>query len=151
LAARRRGLSQSEAMREVGVSRSSAWRYDRLFNRELAARAAVRERFSKDQRANDDADALQAAADKDVVIEGRIPMPPWGDSQNGSQVTSQAEEQLPEDGSYPSGLLERRQRVQEAPSLPSGHPMLNRRAVVVAHGGIADPLPDEPLPHIMPI
>jgi hypothetical protein len=95
LAARRRGLSQSEAMRQVGVSRSSAWRYDQLFNQEEAERAAVRERFSKGQPRNDNDDALREAADKDVLLEGQIPISPW----DGSRVAPSAEESLVEDGS----------------------------------------------------
>ena len=136
LAARRRGLSQSEAMREAGVSRSTAWRHDKLWNQEEAARAALRARVEATKRANDNEDALREAAVKDVAVQGQVPMPPWVDSQNGSRPTPSAEEQLAEDGSYPSGLLERRQRAQDAetPSLPSGHPMRNRRAVTVLHG-----------------
>jgi hypothetical protein len=145
---RRRGLTQTEARRECGISRASAWRWDKLLEAEEAQRAEVRARYAK----HDNEDTLREAGLKDVSVQGSIPMPPWVDSQNGSRPTPSAEEQLPEDDSYPSGLLERRKRAQaaaETPSLPSGHPMLNRRAVVVAHGGIADPLPDEPLAHMM--
>jgi hypothetical protein len=161
LAARRRGLSQSEAMKEVGVSRSSAWRYDQLFKHEEAERAAVRERFSKGQPVNDDDEVLREAADRDVVLEGRptIPIPPW----DGSRAKL-AEETLVGDGSFPAGLLERRQRAQGAapPSLPSQHPMLNRRAVVVSRGAMPESqdisgrlsrpprLPEEPPTRIMP-
>jgi hypothetical protein len=82
-------------MRQVGVSRSSAWRYDQLFNQEEAERAAVRERFSKGQPRNDNDDALREAADKDVLLEGQIPISPW----DGSRVAPSAEESLVEDGS----------------------------------------------------
>jgi len=124
-------------MRQVGVSRSSAWRYDQLFNQEEAARAAVRERFSKGQPRNDNDDALREAADKDVLLEGQIPIPPW----DGSRVAPSAEESLVEDGSYPAGLVERRQRAQGAASLPAQHPMRNRRAVTVGRGQM--PLSDD--------
>jgi hypothetical protein len=145
-------------MREAGVSRSSAWRYDQHWNREQAQRAAVRERFAKGQPRNDNDDALREAADKDILLEGQIPIPPW----DGSRVAPSAEESLVEDGSYPAGLLERRQRAQGAgtPSLPVQDPILNRRAVTVSRGQMSESqdmsgtlnrppfLPEDPLPFL---
>jgi hypothetical protein len=102
LEARRRGLSQTEARKEVGISRSSAWGYDQLFNQEEAPSAAVRERVtSRANRANDDDDALREAADRDVVLEGSptFPVPPW----DGSRVEPSAKESLVEMGASPLG------------------------------------------------
>jgi hypothetical protein len=148
LAARRRGLTQSEAITEVGVSRSSAWRYDQILHAQEAQRAEVRQRYAS--HPTDGEDALRAAADKDVEIAGPIPMPPW------EGPARPADDPLVEDGSFPSGLLERRMRVQEASSLPLQHPMFNRRAVTVGHGEMPlsedmggrlsrpTPMPEEP-------
>jgi hypothetical protein len=67
LAARRRGLMQTQARTEAGVSRSSAWRYDQFLAQEEAAGAAVLERYKgHDAQANDHEDALREAADRDV-------------------------------------------------------------------------------------
>jgi hypothetical protein len=131
-------------MRLVGVSRSTAWRYDKLFNREEAERAIVLERYAGHR--DDEEDALREAADKDVEL-GVVPMPP--DSWGRSQAKPSVEEALIE-GDYPAGLLERRQRVQGERGLPFGHPMLRGSGVVVAHGDITESLPDEPLTGIMP-
>jgi hypothetical protein len=133
LAARRRGLSQSEARKEAGVSRSTAWRHDKLFHQEEAERAAVLDRVeaSRAARESDDDEALREATVKDVTIEGRIPMPPWGDSQDGTRVAPSAQEPLVEDGSFPAGLLERRQRAHAS---QGAAPLPSRRGVVVMHG-----------------
>jgi len=137
---RRRGLTQTEARRECGISRASAWRWDKLLEVDEAQRAEVRARYAK----HDHEETLREAGLKDVSVQGQVPMPSWGDSQNGSRPTPSAEEQLPEDDSYPSGLLERRKRAQaasqsaETPSLPSQHPMPNRRAVVVSRGAMPE-------------
>jgi len=161
-------------MREVKVSRSSAWRYDQFFNREMAERAAVLERLSDrvdastEQANDDDEETFREAEVKDVVLEGpaTYPFPPWDGSQNGASRTAPSvEESLVEDGSFPAGLLERRQRAQGAapPSLPSQHPMPNRRAVVVSRGAMPESqdmsgrlsrpprLPEEPPTRIMPL
>lgn len=147
LAARRRGLSQSEAMREVKVSRSSAWRYDQLFNQEETARAAIRDRVN---RAKDDDEALREAADKDVELAGpsTLPMPPWE-----SRVSPSAQEPLVEDESYPAGLLQRRMRAQAAGAreLPRNHPANRSGAVTLARGEINDRLPNEQPSRNLPV
>jgi hypothetical protein len=138
LAARRRGLSQSEAMKEVGVSRSSAWRYDQLWNHEEAARAAVLERVeaSRAARENEKEDVLREAQAQDVSISGpaTFPEPPveWGGSRSrATPPMPSAEESLVEDESYPAGLLERRQRAsQGSPQPPRAAP----GAVVMGRG-----------------
>jgi hypothetical protein len=139
LAARRRGLSQSEAMKEAGVSRSTAWRHDKLFHQEEAERAALRDRVkaSRATRESDDDEALREAAVKDVAIEGpaTYPVPPWGDSQDGTRVAPSAQEPLVADGSFPAGLLERRQRARDSQGASQGAaPLPNRRGVVVMRG-----------------
>jgi hypothetical protein len=115
-------------MRKVGVSRSTAWRYDKLFNQEEAERAEVLERYSGHH--NDVEETLREAADRDVVIEGpaTFPVPPW---EGASRPTPSAEEPLVADGSFPSGLLERRMRAAQGPSQP---PLGAPRAVVVGRG-----------------
>jgi hypothetical protein len=141
LAARRRGLSQSEAMGEVGISRSSAWRYDQLFNQEEAERAALRDRVKAGRatRESDDDEALREATVKDVTIEGRIPKPPWGDLQDGTRIAPSAQEPLVEDGSFPAGLLERRQRAaSQGASQGGAAPRPNPRAVIVMRGVMPD-------------
>jgi hypothetical protein len=135
LAARRRGLTQTEARKETGVSRASSWRWDKLLKAEEPQRAAVRERYNQGQPTNDD-DALSAAVDQGTELSGpaTIPMPPWHDS----RPARPADDPLADEGSYPSGLLERRQRPQGERELPRGHPMLRGRAVTVAHGAMPE-------------
>lgn len=149
LAARRRGLSQTEARKEVGVSRSSAWRYDQLFNLEVAQRTAALEAFNARRdarRAAEGDDDVWSGVSSDVPTpqgpkmeeSAVVPMPPWVDNAKGPSRT--AAEPLPEDDSYPAGLLERRKRAQSAgtPSLPRQHPMTNPRAMTMLHG----PMPE---------
>lgn len=157
---RRRGLTQTEARRECGISRASAWRWDKLLEAEEAQRAEVRARYAK----HDHEETLREAGLKDVSVQGSIPMPPWVDSQNGSQPSRPADDPLADESSYPSGLLERRQRPQGERQLPFAHPMMRGSAVTVAHGempagepnmgaALSRPprLSEEPPSHMMPI
>jgi hypothetical protein len=164
LAARRHGLSQAEAMREAKVSRSSAWRYDQLFNHEEAERAALRERVeaSRAARESDNEGALREAQAQDVSISGpaTFPEPPvgWGGSRSrATPPMPSAEEPLVPDDSFPAGLLERRQRVSQGPQQP---PQAAPGAVIVSRGEMGNSedmsgrlsrparLPEDPTPFL---
>jgi len=140
-------------MRETGISRSSAWRYDVLLHQEEDARVTVLERVRASRAAreidakHDDDDALREAQAQDISIQGQVPMPPW----DGSRVKPAADEQLDAER-FPVGLIERLERAQASQGqreLPSSHPANRGGGVVVAHGGIADPLPEEQPPGIL--
>jgi hypothetical protein len=139
LAARRRGLTQAQAMRQTGISRSSAWRYDVLLHQEEDVRVTVLERVeaARAAREGDHDDALAAAADKGVEIQGEVPMPSWA----APDVPAKPEEEGLLDPEteldprkFPVGLVARLQRRENAGvrELPRRHPA--NRGITVAHG-----------------
>jgi hypothetical protein len=162
LQARRAGRTQAEAMRETGVSRSSAGRWDRLLRAEDAARAEVLERVkaSRAERENGADDALREAKDRDISIQGSFPMPSWVTSDGPAKL---AQEDSVDAERFPIGLIERLERRENAGArtLPNNHPA--RRGVTGLRGAmplnedmsgrLSRPprMPDEPPTGIMPV
>jgi hypothetical protein len=143
-AARRRGLSQTDARKEVGVSRSSAWRYDQLFNLEVAQRTAALEAFRARRdarRANEDSASPEPldGASKEQRGPATFPEPPWIEGRSRTNITDTVTT-LPENESLPLGMIEREERRQRADGarLPSPSP----RAVIVARGSMPSEEPN---------
>jgi hypothetical protein len=154
-------LSQTEARKEVGISRSSAWRYDEVFKVEEAARTAALEACNKrrDERLGEQRATNGEAVEGVEVVEADDDV--WADTATTSSFDSQGPAMYPVpswddrppkespvevfnaegvDESTPVGLFERRRRAQSAGPrpLPDRHPSLNPRAVSTLMG----PMPE---------